>query len=144
MRSGCDVFMVEPERADEVLARVRERLLPETVLDAVEAAGVAVRPLCYPLNSFENRVYEVELADRLAVFEKEGKLLEAQRLRMRTEYDLEMLREVGFCNGVENYSAPMEGRGRGGAEHAHRLLPQGLPDDHRRVAPDHPAAARPV
>jgi excinuclease ABC subunit B len=56
---------------------------------------------------------EQELEERLAVFEREGKLLEAQRLRMRTEYDLEMLREVGVCNGVENYSAPMEGRGPG-------------------------------
>ena len=56
---------------------------------------------------------EAELSDRLAFFESEGKLLEAQRLRMRTEYDLEMLREIGVCNGVENYSAPMEGRGPG-------------------------------
>jgi len=56
---------------------------------------------------------ESELQERLAYFEKEGKLLEAQRLRMRTEYDLEMLQEMGFCNGVENYSAPMEGRGPG-------------------------------
>ncbi|MEO8198150.1 MAG: stress response kinase A, partial [Thermoanaerobaculia bacterium] len=45
-------------------------LTPERVLDAVEAAGVAVRPLCYPLNSFENRVYEVELADRSRVVAK--------------------------------------------------------------------------
>ncbi len=56
---------------------------------------------------------EKELQERLARFEAAGKLLEAQRLRMRTEYDLEMLQEMGFCNGVENYSAPMEGRGPG-------------------------------
>ena len=56
---------------------------------------------------------ERELQERLAYFESQGKLLEAQRLRMRTEYDLEMLQEMGFCNGVENYSAPMEGRGPG-------------------------------
>ena len=56
---------------------------------------------------------EAELADRLAWFEKEGKLLEAQRLRMRTQYDLEMMREVGFCNGIENYSAPLDGRAPG-------------------------------
>ena len=49
---------------------------------------------------------EAELQERLAWFEKEGKLLEAQRLRMRTQYDLEMMQEVGFCNGIENYSAP--------------------------------------
>jgi excinuclease ABC subunit B len=56
---------------------------------------------------------EVELQQRLALFESEGKLLEAQRLRMRTEYDLEMLQEMGFCNGIENYSAQMDGRGPG-------------------------------
>ena len=56
---------------------------------------------------------EEELAGRLAQFEKEGKLLEAQRLRMRTEYDLEMMQEMGFCNGIENYSGPIDGRGYG-------------------------------
>jgi len=58
---------------------------------------------------------EVELQERLATFEKEGKLLEAQRLRMRTQYDLEMMQEVGYCNGIENYSAPIDGRGPGEA-----------------------------
>ncbi|MGQ0430956.1 MAG: excinuclease ABC subunit UvrB [Microthrixaceae bacterium] len=58
---------------------------------------------------------EVELQQRLAEFEKEGKLLEAQRLRMRTQYDLEMMQEVGYCNGIENYSAPIDGRGPGEA-----------------------------
>ena len=58
---------------------------------------------------------EAELQERLAYFEKEGKLLEAQRLRMRTQYDLEMMQEVGFCNGIENYSAPIDGRGPGEA-----------------------------
>ena len=53
---------------------------------------------------------ENELRDRLQVLEKEGKLLEAQRLRMRTEYDLEMMAEVGFCNGIENYSRHLDGR----------------------------------
>ena len=56
---------------------------------------------------------EAELAERLAYFEREGKLLEAQRLRMRTQYDLEMMQEVGFCNGIENYSAPIDGRAPG-------------------------------
>ncbi|MEZ5244083.1 MAG: excinuclease ABC subunit UvrB [Acidimicrobiales bacterium] len=54
-----------------------------------------------------------ELTDRLQHFESEGKLLEAQRLRMRTEYDLEMMQEVGYCNGIENYSGPIDGRGPG-------------------------------
>ena len=58
---------------------------------------------------------EAELAARLTVLEKEGKLLEAQRLRMRTEYDMEMLRQVGFCNGIENYSRHIDGRAAGSA-----------------------------
>src|SRR5258708_11427159 len=56
---------------------------------------------------------EHELQERLAYFEAEGKLLEAQRLRMRTQYDLEMMQEVGYCNGIENYSAPIDGRSPG-------------------------------
>jgi excinuclease ABC subunit B len=56
---------------------------------------------------------EKELQERLAYFQAEGKLLEAQRLRMRTQYDLEMMQEVGFCNGIENYSAPLDGRAPG-------------------------------
>ena len=56
---------------------------------------------------------EAELAERLRQLEGEGKLLEAQRLRMRTNYDLEMLREVGTCNGIENYSRPIDGRAPG-------------------------------
>jgi excinuclease ABC subunit B len=53
---------------------------------------------------------EAELQDRLAYFEREGKLLEAQRLRMRTQYDLEMMSEVGYCSGIENYSMHIDGR----------------------------------
>jgi excinuclease ABC subunit B len=56
---------------------------------------------------------EVELAERLKLFKDQGKLLEAQRLEMRTRYDLEMLREVGYCNGVENYSRHLAGREAG-------------------------------
>ena len=53
---------------------------------------------------------EAELADRLAELERGGRLLEAQRLRMRTSFDLEMIRELGFCNGIENYSLHFDGR----------------------------------
>ena len=53
---------------------------------------------------------ELELKDRLYVLERQGKMLEAQRLKMRTNYDLEMMREVGFCSGIENYSRHIEGR----------------------------------
>ncbi|WP_167202226.1 excinuclease ABC subunit UvrB [Actinomyces respiraculi] len=56
---------------------------------------------------------EVELAERLAILERDGKLLEAQRLRMRTTYDLEMLQQIGSCSGVENYSMHMDGRSPG-------------------------------
>ena len=56
---------------------------------------------------------EAELQERLAWFEAEGKLLEAQRLRMRTQYDLEMMSEVGYCNGIENYSMHIDGRDYG-------------------------------
>ena len=61
------------------------------------------------------RGIELELDDRLATFEKQGKLLEAQRLRMRTTYDVEMMRQVGSCSGIENYSMHMDGRTRGSA-----------------------------
>jgi excinuclease ABC subunit B len=56
---------------------------------------------------------EAELQERLKWFEDNGKLLEAQRLRMRTTYDLEMLREVGVCSGIENYSRHLDGRAPG-------------------------------
>jgi excinuclease ABC subunit B len=58
---------------------------------------------------------EAELADRLEELERGGRLLEAQRLRMRTTYDIEMMRQVGTCSGIENYSLHMDGRARGSA-----------------------------
>src|SRR6187431_2327342 len=58
---------------------------------------------------------EAELEEQLASFERQGKLLEAQRLRMRTTYDIEMMRQVGSCAGIENYSMHIDGRTRGSA-----------------------------
>ncbi|MGA7096656.1 MAG: excinuclease ABC subunit UvrB [Acidimicrobiia bacterium] len=58
---------------------------------------------------------EAELKERLSELERKGKMLEAQRLRMRTNYDLEMMREVGFCSGIENYSRHLDGRAPGEA-----------------------------
>lgn len=58
---------------------------------------------------------EEELTERLAELEGQGRLLEAQRLRMRTNYDIEMMRQVGFCSGIENYSRHIDGRGAGTA-----------------------------
>jgi excinuclease ABC subunit B len=56
---------------------------------------------------------EKELQEQLSLFESQGKLLEAQRLRMRTQYDLEMIQEMGYCNGIENYSMHIDGRSPG-------------------------------
>jgi excinuclease ABC subunit B len=58
-----------------------------------------------------------ELGERLQELERQGKLLEAQRLRMRTTFDLEMLEQIGFCNGIENYSRHLDGRAPGEAPH---------------------------
>ncbi|MBU6226826.1 MAG: excinuclease ABC subunit UvrB [Acidobacteria bacterium] len=73
---------------------------------------------------------EAELQERLAWFEKQGKLLEAQRLRMRTQYDLEMIQEMGYCNGIENYSMHIDGRSPG--EPPFTLLDY-FPDDYLLV-----------
>jgi len=59
------------------------------------------------------RGIEAELEQRLGELERAGKLLEAQRLRMRTQYDVEMMRQVGFCSGIENYSRHIDGRAPG-------------------------------
>ncbi|HEU4676082.1 MAG TPA: excinuclease ABC subunit UvrB [Motilibacteraceae bacterium] len=69
---------------------------------------------------------EAELEARLAELEKQGKLLEAQRLRMRTSYDIEMMRQVGFCSGIENYSRHIDGREGGSAPNC---LLDYFPDD---------------
>ena len=80
------------------------------------------RAAIYPASHFATAYSNVEralasikeeLAERLKKFEGDGKLLEAQRLRTRTEYDIEMLREVGYCPGIENYSRHLSGRAPG-------------------------------
>ena len=72
------------------------------------------------------KAIEIELQQTLKGFEKENKLLESQRLRMRTDYDLEMMSELGFCSGIENYSAHIDGRSPG--ERPFTLLDY-FPDD---------------
>jgi excinuclease ABC subunit B len=69
---------------------------------------------------------ESELEQRLAEMQTQGKLLEAQRLQMRTTYDIEMMRQVGFCSGIENYSRHIDGRGPGTPPHT---LLDYFPDD---------------
>ncbi|MBF2097644.1 MAG: excinuclease ABC subunit UvrB, partial [Gloeomargaritaceae cyanobacterium C42_A2020_066] len=86
------------------------------VLETVEAVNVyPARHFVTPEDQLEDacRAIEAELEDRLKVLETEGKLLEAQRIKQRTRYDLEMLRSVGYCNGVENYSRHLAGRPAG-------------------------------
>ena len=88
---------------------------------------------------------EAELEQRLAELERNGQLLEAQRLRMRTTYDIEMMRQIGTCSGIENYSRHLDGRAPGQrAELPARLLPRGLHAGARRVARDRAADRRHV
>src|SRR6185503_4635990 len=77
--------------------------------------GVTVYPgkqFVTPASKMKRAVLSIrdELSQRIAQFESTGKLLEAQRLKMRTEYDLEMMEEMGFCSGIENYSRHIQGR----------------------------------
>ena len=73
------------------------------------------------MNKAIDKIYQ-EMVERVAEFESKGKLLEAQRIKERTMNDIEMLRETGFCKGIENYSAVMSGRKPGsGAVYLDRL-----------------------
>ena len=77
--------------------------------------GVTIYPgkqFVTPLDKIKRAILSIraELTDRIAWFEERGKLLEAQRIKMRTEYDLEMMLEMGFCSGIENYSRHLSGR----------------------------------
>ena len=69
---------------------------------------------------------ERELAERKAYFEEHGKLIEAQRIEQRTRYDVEMMRELGYCTGIENYSRVISGRAPGSAP---MTLMDYFPDD---------------
>ena len=71
-------------------------------------------------DTIERSVGEIrrELEEQVRLFESQGKLLEAHRIRQRTEYDLEMLQELGYCNGIENYSRILDGRAPGTAPHS--------------------------
>jgi excinuclease ABC subunit B len=95
----------------------------ETLTEFEPVSGAVLRKIdqfdLYPANQYvtsrgrlEGAISGIkrELADRVALFEREQKFLEAQRIKMRTTYDLEMLQEMGFCNGIENYSLHLTGR----------------------------------
>jgi excinuclease ABC subunit B len=79
-------------------------------------------------DTIERSLHEIrhELEEQVKVFESQGKLLEAHRIRQRTEYDMEMLAELGYCNGIENYSRILDGRPAGSAPHT---LLDFFPDD---------------
>jgi excinuclease ABC subunit B len=90
---------IDPLTGETLEDMKRAYLFPAThYVTGAERMAVAVQKI------------EAELQVRLKQFEEEGKLLEAQRLRMRTQYDLEMIGEVGYCNGIENYSMHIDGR----------------------------------
>jgi excinuclease ABC subunit B len=96
-----------------------------------EVTSATVFPAKHYVTPFETlqptvQAIEHDLAERLAYFESTGKLLEQQRLRERTMYDLEMLRTLGYCNGIENYSRYLDGRSPGDAPYT---LLDYLPDD---------------
>ncbi len=105
---------------DEVESIIHFDPLTGEVLDEVE--HVSVWPASHYVTkeeTIERSVDEIraELEETVAAFEEQGKELEAHRLRQRTQYDLEMLKELGFCNGIENYSRILDGRAPGSPPH---------------------------
>ncbi len=96
---------------DPLTGEVLSRLDTITVFPATQY--VTSKP------TIERAVVEIkhELAEQVKQFESEGRMLEAHRIRQRTEYDLEMMQELGFCNGIENYSRILDGRPAGSAPH---------------------------
>lgn len=107
-----EFFGDEIERLSTLHAVTGEVLTEDTELHVFPASHYIAGP-----ERMEKAIagIEAELAQQLAAFESQGKLLEAQRLRMRTTYDIEMMRQVGSCSGIENYSMHMDGRARGTA-----------------------------
>jgi excinuclease ABC subunit B len=126
-------FRVRGDTVDVMPAYLEHGLRVEFFGDEVEAlsefdplTGEVLRTLdqfdLYPANQYVTsrgkldpaiRAIRAELDERVAFFEKNGQYLEAQRVRMRTNYDLEMLQEMGFCSGIENYSRHLTGRKAG-------------------------------
>jgi excinuclease ABC subunit B len=96
---------------DPLTGEVLSRLDTITVFPATQY--VTSKP------TVERAVVEIkhELSEQVKKFESDGRMLEAHRIRQRTEYDLEMMRELGFCNGIENYSRILDGRPPGSAPH---------------------------
>ena len=119
-----DVLEIFPAQSSENAIRVEffgdevDRISEINALTG-EVKGVLSHVAIYPASHYvvsqekmERSIKEIyeEMTERVAQFESQGKLLEAQRIKQRTEYDIEMLRETGFCKGIENYSRIMSGR----------------------------------
>ena len=125
-----DDHAIRVEFFGDEIDRIREvEALTGQVLGEVD--HLAIFPATHFMTNDENMEIAIgkiqaELEEQLAFFEREGKLLEAQRLKQRTDYDIEMLREMGYTNGVENYSRHMDGRSEG--EPPYTLL-DFFPDD---------------
>ena len=122
-----DVVEVRPAYLEETAIRIEffgDEIDRITSIDTINGRVIddVTHYVFYPAKQFVSsreklqgaiRSIRQELDDRISWFEKENKLIEAQRLRMRTEYDLEMIEEMGFCQGVENYSRHITGRKKG-------------------------------
>ncbi len=135
-----DVVEIFPASREEHAVRIElfgdeiERISEINVLTG-EITGEREHIAIFPASHFVTREekmriaitnIERELEERLAVFKEQGKLLEAQRLEQRTRYDIEMMKEVGFCSGIENYSGPLTFRERGATPYT---LMDYFPDD---------------
>ncbi|MDB6040382.1 MAG: uvrB [Verrucomicrobiales bacterium] len=98
---------------EEIERITRFEPLTGTKLESLNAVSIyPSKQFTTPMEKMKRATLTIreELTDRIAWFEKQGKLLEAQRIKMRTEYDLEMMLEMGFCSGIENYSRHISGR----------------------------------
>ena len=140
-----DVVEVRPAFLEETAIRIEffgDEIDRITAIDTLRGKVIDEMDqyIFYPAKQFVSskeklqgaiRAIRQELDDRIAWFEKNGKLIEAQRIRMRTEYDLEMMQEMGFCQGIENYSRHITGRKSG--ERPYTLL-DFFPDDYLLLA----------
>src|SRR5437867_3731443 len=110
-----DAFRIE-FFGDQVERLTRFEALTGDTLEALDQITIyPSKQFVTPTDKLKRATLSIreELTDRIAAFEKQGKLLEAQRIKMRTEYDLEMMLEMGFCSGIENYSRHIAGRPSG-------------------------------
>ncbi|NLY18230.1 MAG: excinuclease ABC subunit UvrB [Clostridiaceae bacterium] len=124
-----DVLDIYPSSSYGMILRVEffgDEIERITEIDPLtgEINGIRTHIAVFPASHFATtrakmeravKTIEAELEERLKYFKEQGKLLEAQRLEQRTRYDLEMMREVGFCSGIENYSRHISGRSEGSA-----------------------------